>query len=150
MRADDRLFVIARLDVPLDCSDRAAVAAAWPPDTLGFGNQDPIEQQEQLDLLPHQQSTQLASHGVQQLSSRGHSSLQAQQAGPAAASQGRRPTAAAAGQAGAGAVLQEILSSSHTTSQAGNPRSQSVGSMVLKMPGVQGALMHRKPPDYSS
>lgn len=33
--------MVARLHLPADPSDRAAVAAAWPPDTLGFSNLDP-------------------------------------------------------------------------------------------------------------
>jgi hypothetical protein len=41
MQPDDHAFVVARLHLPSDCSDRAAVAAAWPPDTLGFSNLDP-------------------------------------------------------------------------------------------------------------
>jgi hypothetical protein len=41
MQTDDHAFVVARLHLPSDCSDRAAVAAAWPPDTLGFSNLDP-------------------------------------------------------------------------------------------------------------
>lgn len=107
MQADDRAFVVARLHVALDCSDRAAVAAAWPPDTLGFGNQTP-QRFEHVDLLSHQQSSQLASQSAEYLSSRGDSSQ-----------------------------------------PRGHPHSsQSVNNMVvLKVPGVQGAVMHRKPPE---
>jgi hypothetical protein len=38
MQPDDNAFVVARLQLPIDPSDTAAVAAAWPPDTLGFGH----------------------------------------------------------------------------------------------------------------
>jgi hypothetical protein len=61
MQSDDHAFVVARVHLPSECSDRAAVAAAWPPDTLGFGNLDPLgPAQQQPDLLLHPQSTPLA------------------------------------------------------------------------------------------
>jgi len=50
LQPDDHAFVVARLPLPADCGDAAAVAAAWPPDTLGFSNLDPPATQG-LDLL---------------------------------------------------------------------------------------------------
>jgi hypothetical protein len=38
MQPDDQAFVVARLPLPANCSGRAHVTAAWPPDTLGFGH----------------------------------------------------------------------------------------------------------------
>jgi hypothetical protein len=52
LQPHDHAFVVARLPLPADCSDSAAVAAAWPPDTLGFGHLHPSTPQQQDLLLP--------------------------------------------------------------------------------------------------
>lgn len=63
MQPDDHAFVVARLHLPSDCSDRAAVAAAWPPDTLGFSNLDPPgPTQQHTDLLVNPQPPSIARH----------------------------------------------------------------------------------------
>jgi hypothetical protein len=50
MEPEDNAFVVARLPLPADSTDTAAVAAAWPPDTLGYSNLKPQPPQ-QPDLV---------------------------------------------------------------------------------------------------
>lgn len=122
MQSGDHAFVVARLHLPADPSDRAAVAAAWPPDTLGFSNlgSQPAEQQK-LDPLneEQQQGSQQAGRYFQPVDIRGNQQM-----------------------------LVDSLEAQHAGSGSFRSLSQSPGSMVLKLPGIQGAvLVHRQPPD---
>jgi hypothetical protein len=73
MQPDDYAFVVARLPLPADCSDSAAVAAAWPPDTLGFGHMHPPAPQQPDLLVPPAAAVQQQgpSTGMQQQGSGG-------------------------------------------------------------------------------
>jgi hypothetical protein len=103
LQPDDNAFVVARLQLPVDPSDRAAVAAAWPPDTLGFGHLDASAPEQQQQLASQSSYGQLP----------GEADLQPQQP------QQQRPPAG----------------------------SGSSSVMALTLPGLQGAVVHRRPHD---